>query len=64
MLPQPHFTLILTSQHWTSDKKAEKRTWQLLFQLNMDNKSHIWFYFDLHYEEWLHVNGKKRTTNN
>ena len=50
----PHLTShwILTSQHWTTDKKAEKRARQLDFLLNnMDNKSHIWFYFDLHCEE-------------
>ena len=33
---------ILTSQHWTSDKKAEKRARQLDFLLNnMDKKSYI-----------------------
>ena len=56
---------ILTSQHWTTNKKAEKRARQLDFLLsNMDNKSHIWFYFDLHCEEWLYLNGQKRSTNN
>ena len=63
----PHLTSywILTSQHWTTDKKAEKRARQLDFLLNnMDNKSHIWFYFDLHNEEWLYLNGQKRSTNN
>ena len=56
---------ILTSQHWTTDKKAEKRPRQLDFLLNnMDNKSHIWFYFALHCEEWLFLNGQKRSTNN
>ena len=56
---------ILTSQHWTRDKKAEKRARQLDFLLsNMDNKSHIWFYFDLHCEERLYLNGQKRTTTN
>ena len=63
----PHLTShwILTSQHWTTDKKAEKCARQLDFLLNnMDNKSHIWFYFDLHCEEWLYLNGQKRSTNN
>ena len=63
----PHLTShwILTSQHWTTDKKAEKRARQLDFLLNnMDKKSHIWFYFDLHCEEWLYLNGQKRSTNN
>ena len=63
----PHLTShwIMTSQHWTTDKKAEKRARQLDFLLNnMDNKSHIWFYFDLHCEEWLYLNGQKRSTNN
>ena len=57
---------ILTSQHWTRDKNwAEKRARQLDFPLsNMDSKSHIWFYFDLHCEEWLYLNGQKRSTNN
>ena len=46
-------------------KKAEKRARQLDFLLNnMDKKSHIWFYFDLHCEEWLYLNGQKRSTNN
>ena len=35
---------ILTSQHWITDKKAQKRARQLDFLLsNMDSKSHIWF---------------------
>ena len=61
---------ILTSQHWTSDKKAEKRARQLDFLLNnKDNKSHLWVYyyyyfFDLHNEQWLYLNGQKRATNN
>ena len=56
---------ILTSLHWTSDKKAEKRARQLDFLLNKkDNKSHIWVYLDLHNGEWLYLNGQKRTTNN
>ena len=58
---------ILTSQHWTTDKKAEKCARQLLCLLsNTDNKSHIWFYFDLRCEEWLYLyrNGQKRSTNN
>ena len=56
---------ILTSQHWPREKKTEKRARQLDFLLsNMDNKSHIWFYFDLHCEEWLYLNGQKRSTNN
>ena len=47
----PHLTShwIMTSQYWTTDKKVEKRARQLDFLLNnMDNKSHVWFYFDLH----------------
>ena len=56
---------ILTSQLWPTNKKGEKRARQLDFLLsNMDNKSHIWFYFDLHCEEWLYLNGQKRSTNN
>ena len=55
----------LTSQHWSTDKKAEKRARQLDFlRNNMENKLHILFYFGFHNEEWLYLNGQKRTTAN
>ena len=58
---------ILTSQHWMDHRQKGRKTCSTSRQLdfllsNMDNKSHIWFYFDLHCEEWIHLNGQKRTT--
>ena len=43
---------ILTSQNWATAKKGEKLARQIFYQdfimNNIDSKSHIWFYFDLH----------------
>ena len=56
---------ILTSHHWNTDKQAEKCARQLDFLLsNTDNKSHIWFYLDLHCDGWLYLNRQKISTNN
>lgn len=54
---------ILTSQHWSSTLKGQKRARQIDFiKLNLTNRAHDWFYFDLHYNAWLHLNGRKRNT--
>lgn len=48
---------IILSQSWLPTK-AEKRAQQLDFILNnADVKRHIWFYFDLDHNKWLHLNG-------
>ena len=43
---------ILISQHWATAKKGEKLVRQIFYEdfimNNIDSKSHIWFYFDLH----------------
>ena len=50
----PHLIIewILTSQNWATAKKGEKLARQIVYQdfimNNIDSKSHIWFYFDLH----------------
>ena len=52
---------ILTSQAW-ADNKMEKRARQLDFIFNnKDNKSNVWFYFDLYHKDWRFLNGNKRT---
>ena len=52
---------ILTSQAW-ADNKMEKRARQLDFIFNnRDNKSNIWFYYDLFHKGWGFLNGNKRT---
>ena len=55
---------ILLSQSWLPTK-AEKRARQLDFILNnVDVKRHSWFYFDLDYGKWLHLDGlpKEKST--
>lgn len=55
---------IYSSQHWASPQKLDKRKRQVSFICNnMDSKGHIWFYFDIHHNEWLYLNGQKRTKN-
>ena len=50
-------------------KKAEPTKWdkrkrQIDFiQSNIDAKSHIWFYYDIHCNDWLYLNGIKRSKN-
>ena len=47
---------IILSQSWLP-MKAEKRARQLDFILNnVDAKRNTWFYFDLDYGKWLHLN--------
>ena len=51
---------IILSQSWLP-MKAEKRAQQLDFILNnVDAKRNTWFYFDLDYGKWLHLNGLPR----
>ena len=53
---------ILSSQHWgTHQKASQERARQIDFiRKNLPDKGNIWFYFDLHCDEWLYLNGKKR----
>ena len=52
---------ILTPQHWADYRKGEKRARQLDFiTSNLTSKRESWFYFDLHNNEWLYLNGRKR----
>jgi len=54
---------ILTSQHWATLQKADKRARQIQFIVNnMDSKAHVWFYFDIHHSTWLFLNGQHRNT--
>jgi len=56
---------ILTSQHWTTYDKGIKRSRQIDFIYhNMTTKSHIWFYFDIHHNQWLYLNGERRHSTN
>ena len=56
---------ILTSQHWASHTKGEKRTRQIDFVVqNLDSKGHIWYYFDLHHSQWLYLNRESRDSIN
>jgi len=56
---------ILTSQHWASHSKEEKRVRQTDFIVqNLTSKAHIWFYFDIHHGQWLYLNGEKRDSIN
>ena len=54
-------TWILTSQHWATHRKGEKRARQIDFvKQNLTIKDTIWFYFDLHHQQWLYFNGDRR----
>ena len=45
---------ILTSQHWATQTKGEKRARQIDFIVqNLDSKGQIWYYCDLHHSLWL-----------
>ena len=56
---------ILSSQLWNNFTKADKRSRQIDFILkNFSTKSTAWFYFDLHHNIWLHLNGEERKTTN
>ena len=50
---------IMLAQHWAdSTVKAEKRARQVDFVLNnAEQKSHLWFYFDVDYNKLLYLNG-------
>ena len=56
---------ILTSQNWATAKKGEKLARQIFYQdfimNNIDSKSHIWFYFDLHQGNGLFLMDKLGT---
>ena len=52
---------ILTSQHWASHAKGEKRARQLNYIVqNLTSKANIWFYFHIYHSQWLYLNGEKR----
>jgi len=56
---------ILTSQHWVSHSRGEKRARHIDFIVqNLTSKVHIWFYFDIHHGQWLYLNGEKRDSIN
>ena len=51
---------VMMSQCW-DPSKIDKRARQLEFILNnMENKSHLWFYFDLNEQQLLYLCGKPR----
>lgn len=61
--PQIIAKWILTSQHWSTHDKGIKRSRQIDFIFrNMTTKSHIWFYFDIHHNQWLYLNGERRNS--
>jgi hypothetical protein len=56
---------ILSSQFWHSQNivkiKLEKRTMQNnSFFAHLPNREHEWFYFDMYYNLYLHMNGNRR----
>ena len=56
---------ILSSQHWATYNKGQKRARQIDFIFNnLNNKSHVWFYYDIHHMKWLYLNGDDREPNN
>ena len=56
---------ILTSQHWTTHRKGEKRPRQIDFAThNLTLKDNLWFYYDIFHDEWLHLNGGKGELHN
>ena len=56
------FKWILSSQFWASERKTvEKRANQLNYLLqHMDEKGHEWFYYDLHHNRVLYLNGNEK----
>ena len=55
---------ILTSQHWATHAKGEKRARQIDFVVqDLNSMGHLWFYFDLHHSLWLYLNGERDTSN-
>jgi hypothetical protein len=57
---------ILTSQFWQPQgilkSKVEKRTMQMNnFFIQLANREHEWFYFDMYLNLYLYMNGDKRT---
>lgn len=47
---------LLASQTWVLEK-AQKQAWQIDFLVNnLDNKHHVWFYFDVDYWKMLFLN--------
>ena len=57
--PQLIMEWTILSQSWLPNK-AEYWAQQLDFILYVDVKRHIWFYFDLDHNKWLHLNGLPR----
>ena len=54
----------LTSQHWTTLRKATNRANQIDFiYSNLNSKATIWFYYDIHHATWLSFNGEFRNIN-
>ena len=55
---------ILSSLYWAEPTKWDKRKRQIDFiYSNIDTKRHIWFYYDIHCNDWLYLNGLKRSKN-
>lgn len=58
----PHLTYewIVTSTFWNKTK-TKKRSMQVKWILQtMEENSTKWFYYDLHFEKYLYLNGKER----
>ena len=55
---------ILSSLYWAESTKWDKRKHHIDFiYSNTDTKRHIWFYYDIDCNDWLHLNGLKRSKN-
>ena len=68
LLTQPHFTLDLNVTTLDLRQKKPKNAldnWTFYATKWTTNPPHIWFYFDLHNDEWLYLDGQKErlTTN-
>ena len=60
---QPHFTLDLNVTTLDLREKKPKNAldnWTFYATKWTTNPPHIWFYFDLHNDEWLYLNGQKQ----
>ena len=61
--PQLITEWIPTSQLWNDFSKGDKRLRQLdFFRGHLSTKSSQWFYFDIHHNEWLHLNEDIKNT--
>ena len=55
---------ILSSLYWAEPTKWDKRKRQIDFiHNNINTKRHIWFYYDIHCNDWLYLNGLKLSKN-